>query len=135
MVSPACWCWMRSTPNSYSMLSFIVRMLATVLPTRSRKLSAGPRNSAGVWAARDGGKRAAHGCDVTDRPDLVEDKGHDHQRQQNADEAVAGGGEFGRSGEAREDHQVKGEGSLHPNEVELASADHPGGEKGNCGGQ
>ena len=64
---------------------------------------------------------------------LVEDKGHDHQRQQNADEAVAGGCELRRSGEAREDHQVKGEGGLQPDEVELASSGHPGGEEGNCG--
>ena len=53
-------------------------------------------------AAKDSGKGVAHGCDVADRPELVEDKGHDHQRQKNADKAVSGRGELRGSGEAKQ---------------------------------
>ena len=102
MVSPACWCWMRSTPNSYSMRVVhradvgdgLADQIAEAV-SRAEEFGGGA-GGLGLAeergdAAKDGGKGAAHGCDVTDRPDLVEDKGHDHQREQNADEAVAGG--------------------------------------------
>src|ERR1700704_2529176 len=85
-------------------------------------------------AAKDGCKRGAHACDGTDRPKLVEDKGHDHQGKQNADEAVAGGGELGRGGAAHEDHQVKGEGDLQPDVAEVTSSGDPGREQGDSSG-
>ncbi len=77
-------------------------------------------------AAKDGCKGGAHSCDGADRPYLVEDEGHNDQREQDADEAIAGRGELRRSGEAREDHQVIGEGDLQPDVAEVTSSGDPG---------
>ena len=79
-------------------------------------------------AAKDGCECGAHGCNGADGPEQIEDKGHDDECEQNADEAVTGRGEFGRSGKAREDHHVKGEGDLQSDVAEVTSSGDPGRE-------
>ena len=142
IVWPKWMCGSRSTPNSYSTVSFMVRRAATVLPTWSRSASASlntvARREDGLGqpeqlgsVSEDHGKRMAHGVDRAHRPDLIEDNPHDEEGHQDADQAVARRSQLRGSRGALDCYHVERKRNLEADITELASLRTPARDEGN----
>src|ERR1700760_1955774 len=84
---------------------------------------------------KDSGKRGGHTGDGANGPYLIEDEGHNDQREQDTDEAISGWGKLCRSGKARKDHQIIREGDLQPDIAEVTSSGDPGREQRDGSGE
>src|SRR5580700_10431823 len=74
---------------------------------------------------QDRSQHPPHRSHGTYRPDLVEDKPHNHDGEQYSDEAIASRGQFRRSSKTFKRDHVKGERNLYPHVVKPWASGDP----------
>src|SRR5579862_1979138 len=90
--------------------------------TEVGRLQVGKRNGKDLgFSAQDRCEGLSHRADRPNRPELIEDKPHDDERQTNADESIACGRQLGGGAGCSERYREERESDLEPDVPESAA--------------